>query len=79
MVAKKVPMRQCTGCREMKSKRDMIRVIKTAENEKRPGCLYMSEYGLSEAGHEKPGIGAVFKNSHTGNGLPAVGRGDEPY
>ena len=26
-------MRQCTGCREMKSKRDMIRVIKTAENE----------------------------------------------
>ena len=33
MVTKKVPMRQCTGCREMKSKRDMIRVIKTAENE----------------------------------------------
>ena len=33
MVAKKVPMRQCTGCREMTSKRDMIRVIKTAENE----------------------------------------------
>ena len=33
MVTKKVPMRQCTGCREMKAKRDMIRVIKTAENE----------------------------------------------
>ena len=33
MVTKKVPMRQCTGCREMKSKRDMIRVIKTVENE----------------------------------------------
>lgn len=33
MVTKKVPMRQCTGCREMRSKRDMIRVIKTAENE----------------------------------------------
>ena len=33
MITKKVPMRQCTGCREMKSKRDMIRVIKTAENE----------------------------------------------
>ena len=33
MVAKKVPMRQCTGCREMRSKREMIRVIKTAENE----------------------------------------------
>ena len=33
MITKKVPMRQCTGCREMKSKKDMIRVIKTAENE----------------------------------------------
>lgn len=26
-------MRQCTGCREMKSKKEMIRVIKTAEGE----------------------------------------------
>ena len=33
MVAKKIPMRQCTGCREMKSKREMIRVIRTTENE----------------------------------------------
>lgn len=33
MVTKKVPMRQCIGCREMKSKREMIRVIRTAENE----------------------------------------------
>lgn len=29
----KVPMRQCTGCREMKSKKEMIRVLKTAEDE----------------------------------------------
>lgn len=29
----KIPMRQCTGCREMKSKKEMMRVIKTAENE----------------------------------------------
>lgn len=33
MAVKKIPMRQCTGCREMRSKREMIRVIKTAENE----------------------------------------------
>ena len=26
-------MRQCTGCREMKSKKEMIRVLKTSENE----------------------------------------------
>ena len=29
----KIPMRQCTGCREMKSKKEMIRVLKTSENE----------------------------------------------
>ena len=26
-------MRQCTGCREMKNKKEMIRVLKTAEDE----------------------------------------------
>ncbi len=30
---KKVPMRQCVGCREMKNKKEMFRIIKTAENE----------------------------------------------
>ena len=33
MANKKVPMRQCVGGAEMKSKREMIRVIKTPENE----------------------------------------------
>ena len=32
-MAKKVPLRQCVGCGEMKGKRDMMRVLKTAENE----------------------------------------------
>ena len=30
---KKIPLRLCVGCREMKSKKDMIRVVKTPENE----------------------------------------------
>ena len=30
---KKIPLRKCTGCGEMKSKKEMIRVLKTAENE----------------------------------------------
>ena len=30
---KKVPMRQCVGCREMKNKKEMFRIIRTAENE----------------------------------------------
>lgn len=30
-MAKKIPMRQCVGCGEMKSKREMMRVLKSAE------------------------------------------------
>lgn len=28
---KKIPLRQCVGCNEMKSKKEMLRVLKTAE------------------------------------------------
>ena len=30
---KKIPLRQCIGCGEMKNKKEMIRVIKTPEGE----------------------------------------------
>ena len=30
---KKVPMRKCVGCQEMKNKKEMIRVIRTSEGE----------------------------------------------
>ena len=30
--SKKVPLRQCIGCGEMKSKKEMIRVLKTADD-----------------------------------------------
>ena len=30
---KKIPLRLCVGCSEMKPKKDMIRVVKTPENE----------------------------------------------
>lgn len=30
---KKIPMRKCVGCQEMKSKKEMIRVIRTADEE----------------------------------------------
>lgn len=33
MAMKKIPLRQCIGCGEMKNKREMIRVIKTPEGE----------------------------------------------
>ena len=33
MTTKKTPMRMCTGCREMKPKNDLIRVVRTPEGE----------------------------------------------
>ena len=30
---KKIPMRQCVGCREMKEKRQLIRVVRSPEGE----------------------------------------------
>lgn len=30
---RKVPLRKCIGCGEMKSKKEMIRVVRTVENE----------------------------------------------
>ena len=33
MSVKKIPLRQCIGCGEMKSKKEMIRVLRTAEGE----------------------------------------------
>ena len=32
-MSKKIPLRQCVGCNEMKSKKEMLRVLKTAEEE----------------------------------------------
>jgi predicted RNA-binding protein YlxR (DUF448 family) len=30
---KKIPMRKCIGCNEMKSKKEMVRILKTTEDE----------------------------------------------
>ena len=33
MKNKKIPLRQCIGCREMKPKRDLLRILRTPEGE----------------------------------------------
>ena len=46
---KKIPMRQCVGCREMKAKKELVRVVRSPEGEisldfrgKAPGrCAYV--------------------------------------
>lgn len=32
-MSKTIPQRQCVGCREMKNKKDLIRVLKTADED----------------------------------------------
>ncbi len=36
MGVKKIPMRMCTACREMKPKRELVRIVKTTEGEIKP-------------------------------------------
>ena len=31
--AKKIPLRKCTGCQEMKSKKEMMRILRTSEGD----------------------------------------------
>ncbi len=33
MTVKKIPMRMCTGCHEMRAKKELIRVVKTNEGD----------------------------------------------
>lgn len=33
MPAKKIPMRMCVGCREMKPKKELIRIVRSPEGE----------------------------------------------
>ena len=32
-MAKKIPLRQCVGCREQKAKKDLLRVLRTPEDQ----------------------------------------------
>lgn len=52
MKQKKVPMRMCLGCQEMKPKKELIRVVKNKEN----------EISLDFTG-KKPGRGAYICKS----------------
>ena len=52
MKTRKIPLRKCTGCNEMKDKREMIRVVKNNEE----------QFSLDFTG-KKPGRGAyICKN-----------------
>ncbi|NLB21822.1 MAG: YlxR family protein [Clostridium sp.] len=54
MKPKKIPMRQCLGCMEMKPKKELIRVVKNKEG----------EVSLDTVG-KKPGRGAYIDKNIT--------------
>lgn len=63
---KKIPMRQCVGCREMKPKKELVRVVKSPAGEisldfrgKAPGrgALCVPQHRVSEAGDEVQSTG----------------------
>ena len=49
MANKKIPMRQCVGCRELKPKKDMIRVIKTAAEDETSSQIVIKNKGLERS------------------------------
>lgn len=63
MKQKKIPMRKCTGCGQMKPKRDLIRVVKAPDSKDENGqILSKGEVSLDTVG-KKPGRGAYICNS----------------
>lgn len=71
-MAKKIPMRQCVGCGEMRSKKEMMRVLKTTEDSivldmtgrknGRGAYLCMNKECLMKA-RENKGLERSFKKS----------------
>ncbi|MDP4120272.1 MAG: YlxR family protein [Bacillota bacterium] len=64
MLRKKIPLRRCLGCNEMKPKKELIRIVKTAE-ELSERCIILGEEGkitLDLTG-KKPGRGAYICNN----------------
>ncbi len=59
MRQKKVPMRMCTGCGEMKPKKELVRVVKAPEKTDENGTPLPPEISLDLTG-KKPGRGAYL-------------------
>jgi predicted RNA-binding protein YlxR (DUF448 family) len=62
MIMKKVPLRKCTGCGEMKPKHELVRVVRAPEKTDENGVVREGEISIDLTG-KKSGRGAyVCKN-----------------
>ena len=73
---KKIPMRQCVGCREMRPKRELVRVVKSPEGEitldfkgKAPRRICLPERGLPEKGPQGQGARTRLRLPDPAGGL----------
>ena len=57
MHQKKTPMRKCTGCGEMKEKKQLVRIVKAPDNAENSGEISIDPIG------KKPGRGAYICKS----------------
>ncbi|MEG1426276.1 MAG: YlxR family protein [Oscillospiraceae bacterium] len=57
MKQKKIPLRMCTGCGEMKPKKELVRVVKSPERTDETGGIVKGEISLDLTG-KRPGRGA---------------------
>lgn len=63
MRRKKIPMRKCTGCGEMKPKKELVRVVKAPDIKNEQGeAVSQGEVSLDLTG-KKPGRGAYVCKS----------------
>lgn len=63
MTQKKTPLRKCTGCMEMKPKKELIRVVKAPDVKNEAGeVICAGEITVDKTG-KKPGRGAYICNS----------------
>ncbi len=57
MKQRKIPLRQCSGCGEMKPKKELVRVVRAPEKTDESGVVTGGEISLDLTG-KKPGRGA---------------------
>jgi predicted RNA-binding protein YlxR (DUF448 family) len=63
MKQKKIPLRKCTGCNEMKPKKELIRIVRSPEVKNEAGeIITPSEISLDTTG-KKSGRGAYVCNN----------------
>ncbi|MCQ2513936.1 MAG: YlxR family protein [Ruminococcus sp.] len=63
MKQKKQPLRKCSGCGEMKDKRELIRVVKSPENKDENGNILAPAIISLDLTGKKPGRGAYLCKS----------------